>query len=146
MGSAKTFSLGQVLSVSHDRLMCDMSQVYEILNHMTQDSLFTHQLPRAQRECRPWLLRWFPQLSDLDLSDVTPENQSQRLAEVDMELRNTLDPNILFLPSERMPLAFKVEPIPRDDHIWRDPIEEMAEMMGGLDRVIVVEMRGTDGG
>ncbi len=120
--ATKRFSLGQVLSISHGNLMCEMSQVHEILDHMTQDNLFTHQLPRAERECAPWLLRWFPQLSAADTSGVTPENWEQRLAELEREFGSTFD----------------IEPIPRDDHIHRDPVEELEEMVG-KDRIIVVQ-------
>lgn len=39
-----------------------MDGVYKILNHMTGDSLFTHQLPRAGRWAGPLLLARYPQL------------------------------------------------------------------------------------
>ena len=32
-----------------------MDGIYDILNFLTGDNLYTHQLPRAMRECEPWL-------------------------------------------------------------------------------------------
>ena len=48
--------IADVLSVEADRLLCgDMGEMYEFLNWMTGDNLFTHQLVRAMDVCRPYL-------------------------------------------------------------------------------------------
>lgn len=64
----KQFHISDVLSVTTGRLVSTrhMAGIYEILNHMTNDQLFTHQLPRASAECKPWLIRQYPQLADVD--------------------------------------------------------------------------------
>lgn len=118
----RTFTLGQVLSVTTGMLCCEIGGVYEILNYMTRDSLFTHQLPRAMRECGPWLLRQHPALAEVDASGVTPENWRDWLAAQEARFGEMLD----------------VEPIPQDDHTRRDPVAELAEMVGS-ERVIVVD-------
>jgi hypothetical protein len=51
------FTLGEVLSIATTKLLTPFEGVYRILNWMTDDSLYTHQLPRACDECKPWLLR-----------------------------------------------------------------------------------------
>lgn len=60
----KKFHISDVLSVTTGRLVSSrhMDGIYEILNFLTGDKLFTHQLPRAMRECEPWLKTQFPQL------------------------------------------------------------------------------------
>lgn len=58
----KTFPLAQILSITTGRLMCDMGGVYEILNHITGDNLYTHVLPRAARFARPFIAEAFPEL------------------------------------------------------------------------------------
>ena len=58
----KTFPLAQVLSVTTGRLLCDMDGIYEILNHITGDNLFTHVLPRACRFAAPLILEDHPEL------------------------------------------------------------------------------------
>src|SRR5579872_4199154 len=75
----RTFTIGQILSHYTGILMCDIGGVYEIANFLAQDSLFTHQLPRAGRDAKPWLLESLPWLSPLTLSEVTPENFRERL-------------------------------------------------------------------
>lgn len=118
----REFKLGQVLSVIGEKLVCEVEEVYEILSYMTGESVFTHQLPRFARECKPWLLRQHPQLATVDDSSVTSENWSQWLDEQIKKFGATL----------------KVEPIPADDHDRKNPIAELVEMCGA-DRVIVVD-------
>ncbi len=122
MSETRAFSLGQVLSITTDRLCCDIGGVYEILNFMTRDNLMTHQLPRAMRECAPWLLRQHPALAAVDASGVTPENWQAWLAEQEMRFGSSL----------------AVAPIPQDDHTRRDPVDEAVAMFGA-DRVIAVQ-------
>lgn len=63
----KTFTLAQILTVTHGRLLVEIGGVYEILNWLTGDELFTHQLPRASREAEGPLLGWFPELKRIDV-------------------------------------------------------------------------------
>ena len=72
----KKFHLGDVLSITTGRLVSPrhMDGVYDILNFMTGDNLFTHQLPRASDECKPHLLAQFPQLAEVDTSGVNGKN------------------------------------------------------------------------
>ena len=65
MPSTKTFHLGDILSVTTSRLVSPrhIDGVYDILNWMTGDNLFTHQLPRASRECEGPLLAQHPDLA-----------------------------------------------------------------------------------
>ncbi len=71
----KKFHLGDVLSITTGRLVSSrhIDGVYEILNFMTDDNLFTHQLPRAMGECRPHLLRQFSQLATPEMDFAVDE-------------------------------------------------------------------------
>lgn len=121
----KDFALGDVLSITHDRLVSrrHMEGVYDILNWMTNDNLFTHQLPRASRECKPWLLRQHPQLNKIDVSDVDWDHWMDWLLRMERQHGETLS----------------ISRIPRDDHTYREPIAELQEMVGPDKPVIVVE-------
>ena len=105
--TTRTFHIGDILSVTTGFLVSPrhMEGIYDILNFMTQDNLFTHQLPRASDECRPYLLRQHPQLSYVNASVVTRENWQSWLAERVAEF------------GEQLP----VELIPMDDHTFKDP-------------------------
>lgn len=59
----KTFTLEQMLSITTGRLCCGMDDVYQILNHITGDNLFTHALPRAAKFAAPLLLADHPELT-----------------------------------------------------------------------------------
>ncbi len=72
----KSFHLGDILSITTGRLVSlrHIDGVYDILNFMTGDNLFTHQLPRASRECAPELKKQFPALAEITGDDVTKDN------------------------------------------------------------------------
>lgn len=60
----KLFHISDVLTVTTGRLVSarHMDGVYDILNFLTGDELYTHQLPRAMRECEAFLRIQFPDL------------------------------------------------------------------------------------
>ena len=66
----RNFHLSDILSITTGRLVSTrhMEGVYEILNWMTQDDLFTHQLGRASEECAPILCTLYPELSETALA------------------------------------------------------------------------------
>ena len=107
---AKNFHIGTILLITGDALMTEIGDVYKILNYMTDDNLFTHQLPRVARECRPVLLRQHPQLSAW-VDDVTRENYQARLADAIKQF------------GEELP----VEPLAANEHEYIDPMSELAE-------------------
>lgn len=67
MSETKTFHLGDILTITLDRLVSHdhIGGVYNILGWMTGDSLFTHQLPRAAEACKPYLIQTFPKLAEI---------------------------------------------------------------------------------
>ncbi len=119
----RKFDLGTVLSITTGVLLTNIGNVYEILNYMTGDNLFTHQLPRASRECEPVILRQHPQLAEVDASGVNTTNW-----------REFLDQQI-----ERFGAELEIEPVGIFEHRRIDPIQEAIDMVGA-DKVIVAEV------
>jgi len=142
--SKRAFPLNVVLTAYTGRLLCEMGELYEVLNYMHQDNLFTHQLPRASTEAEPYIYLACPNvdafngqtaLDSLDSmmkarrGDLTPMEVCQmwitgtraRLAEIGYPV----------------PDMIELEPIPQDDRAHRDPIAEL-EAMVGQERVVVV--------
>lgn len=74
--TTKEFPTSTVLSVVTGRLMGDIGDVYKILDWMTGESLFSHQLPRVADEAKPVILAMHPRLkSAVDESgQVTKRN------------------------------------------------------------------------
>ena len=81
--ATKKFHLGDVLSITTGRLVSTrhIGGVYDILNFMTGDNLFTHQLPRASRECALILLEQHPQLKEINADLVDKDNWKEWLGE-----------------------------------------------------------------
>ena len=126
----RNFALGAVLSVAGDRLMCDIGQVYEILNFMTGDNLFTHQLPRACRECRPSLAVQFPWIAlYMGMQEsITPANYKKVLAECESRWGKEV-------AVEELSAA--------GDHDFKEPLQELVDTVGA-DRVIAIETGGQE--
>jgi hypothetical protein len=81
----KRFPIAVVLSATTGHLLCNMDDVYAILNHVTGDNLFTHQLPRAFDYGKPLLVARDARLGERvalpsDLANGTREEAFRRVA------------------------------------------------------------------
>jgi hypothetical protein len=75
----KEFATRDVLSTITGRLMGDIGGVYEVLNWMTGESVFTHQLPRIGREATPVLVAAHPTLQQAidEAEQVNQQNYAE---------------------------------------------------------------------
>jgi hypothetical protein len=119
----KEFHIGDILSVTHDRLVSPrhVEGVYDILGHMTGESLMTHQLPRVAEEARPVLLKALPFLNEISAFGVTANNW-----------RNWLDSLVLEY-GEMHPVPTLTE----DQHERIDPLSEAAEYFNPKNIIVV---------
>lgn len=133
MAETRTFHIGDILTVITGRLVSPrhIEGVYDILNYLTADSLFTHQLPRAGRECEPYLRERFPDLAAVEVPEefTDPDHVHRWLAEQVAAHGETRE----------------VEAMRDGIHEYRNPIAEAEEMMPG--RVVVFDptQEGDDG-
>ena len=127
MSETKDFHIGDILSVTTGRLVSQnhIGGVYEILNWMTGESLFTHQLPRVSREAEPVLLAMHPQLAEAqaEAEAVTPDNHAHFLAKM----------------VERYGETLPVPKLNRDQHEAIDHMSELAEKVHP-DKIITVSV------
>lgn len=72
--TTKSFSLGTVLTVTTGRLLTTpkgerdngIGDLYELLEWMSGKELVDGDLRKVGDECKPWLMKWFPELSKAD--------------------------------------------------------------------------------
>jgi hypothetical protein len=146
----KQFHIGDILSVTTGRLVSSrhIDGLYEILNFLTGDELYTHQLPRAMRECEPWLKTQFPylmadwpamqkQLKGLDdLIALDGDDKAARERTIRHWVEATRH-EVKF--PDIVPEMLPVYEMGASMHTHIDPIQE-AEAMVGKDKVIPVQM------
>ena len=143
----KQFDLRTVLTVTTGRLLTKgkgpgdngISDLYEVLDWMTNDNLMTHQLPRASNECKPWLLRCFPELAPLE-SDVVEFCDASLVQDGNLtreQMAAGIDGLVWGLGERIGNHVFDVPRSPQDDHERIDPIAEFVEMRGSDDGVFV---------
>lgn len=108
------FVLGDVLSVITGKLLSPsgMDGIYAILNYMTGETLFTHQLPRAMEACAPVLKSAFPALAE-----VNPQIKSKS------ELDEYLEKAIQIYGN-----SFLVPRLNKNEYEPMNPVEEMVVM------------------
>ncbi len=56
----KNFDLGTVLTITSGRLLTDMDNVYKILNYLSNDTIYSHQIPRVMRIAQSYVLGRYP--------------------------------------------------------------------------------------
>jgi hypothetical protein len=115
----KTFKLEEVLSAIYGTLLCEIGKVYEVLNFVTGDNLFTHQIPRAGKQCQPLIEKQHPFLKEIDLTGINPENWKGRLAAIKSKYQNEID----------------LLPVNEWQHV--DPTKEAVDMMGGDESKVI---------
>jgi hypothetical protein len=122
----KAFHISDVLSSYSGFLVSTrhIAGVYDVLNFLTGDSLYTHQLPRAMDECKWWLERQHPVLKEIDCSGQNAKTLPTWVDGIVKKYGETME----------------LEPMPPDAHEYRHPIEELASTVGE-DRVLVVQAR-----
>ena len=153
MQTKKPFHIGDVLSITTGRLVSPrhIDGVYDILNFMTDDNLFTHQLPRACDECKPFLLKQFPQLASPEMDFAVAElgemlKTPSGKAETNKLLLGWLSKITsgkyglqgLSLCGEQHDML-EVAKVPTDAHEQIDPMSELAEKVHP-DKIVVVQL------
>lgn len=109
------FETDIIVSASTDRLLCEMDEIYKILNFLTGDNLFTHQLPRAMRKCKEHLETQLPWLRTLDTTeDRTMEAWNAWLLEIELTHGKEHD----------------IQPLPPGTWFHINPVLEAEHMMG----------------
>lgn len=141
----KRFHLRVLLTVTTGRLLTKSDQpndngigdMYDLLGWMTNDTPFTHQLGRFADECKPWLLRWFPKLAELD-ADVDAmceaKYDSPQIAE------DFFESAMIGFAAKIGQSEFDVPRIPRDDHEVKHPFDELVAMRGTDEGIAIVEI------
>jgi hypothetical protein len=121
----KEFASRDVLSTVTGRLMGEIGGVYEVLNWMTGESLFTHQLPRIAKEARPVLVAAHPLLQQAvdEAEQVNTENFQ--------EWRRTWE--------DRYGPTIAVPKFGADSHERIDPMSELAEQIHP-DKIISIKL------
>jgi hypothetical protein len=136
--TTRAFHLGDVLSVTTERLISPrhMKGIYDILDYMTGDSLFTHQLRRAGDECKPALLAQHPQLANVKVPNNLGDSDDPK-----QEVATWLAEQV-----EQYGETLEVEPLAAEAHTVIDPLDELAMRLGGDRSRIIPVVVNSDGG
>lgn len=132
--NTKQFKLSQVLSITTGRLLCEMGDVYEILNFITGDNLFTHALPRASRFAEPLILEAHPKLA---ITDEQDQDLTRRIDEANAIKGNVMGAIGAWLSLLNLPMLVTIESH-EDAWLSIDPMSELAGMIGDKSKIITV--------
>jgi hypothetical protein len=120
-----TFHLGDLLSVTTGKLVSPshIADVHRLLDHMTGDELFTHQLPRAFDECRPALLAQYPFLAEIEAPEFRDEEHVWHWLAEQVQAHGA---------------EFEVQPLDPADHTYISPFAEIRIMAPHMTVIPVV--------
>lgn len=114
----KEFDLGSILNITTKRLFTSMEDVYEVLNYLTGDSIYTHQLPRVMPIAKTYVLSLYPELTGVgDTVEI-----------------NSFDDAKAFINEQKKVFGNKLPLSPMgktDEYSYVDPIEEAIDMTSG---------------
>jgi hypothetical protein len=144
--TTKPFPMRTLLSVTTGRLLTEpqgerdngIGDIYELLGWMTSDTPFTHQLKRFSNECKPWLLRWFPELTEIGSKESLDRLDTLLGSEGGLRGVSTW---LNGLAACRK--TYDVPRIPADDHERKDAYDELV-VQRGTDEGIVIAPSGPD--
>ncbi len=145
----KRFHLRTILTVTTGRLVTlpdedggnGIGDMYELLGWMTNDFPFEQQAERFAEECKPWLLRWFP---DLQLACL--ESTLKSLDRWCGATKDGSDEGVkmwLAQLREMWPSIqeyYDVPKIPADDHEKKHPYDELVARRGTDEGIILVDL------
>jgi hypothetical protein len=139
--TTKAFHLGDILTITTGCLVSPrhIEGVYDILNWMTGDNLFTHQLPRASRECEGPLLAQHPDLAAVAVPEEFGDgSEGSAKRAVDAWLAE----QVAVYGETR-----EVAPLHEDDHTRIDPLTEIEIVAPGTQviPVYVAEEKNRNG-
>lgn len=137
---ARPFHIGDVLSITTGRLVSPrrIDGIYSILNHMTRDNLFTHQLGRAAATCRPFLLLNHPWIEEMG------EDLTARLdAATNDEIESVIAAALLEYEKSIGCSDVNVPPLADGDWLSVDPMKELRAMVGDEKVAVVVVEKET---
>lgn len=117
----RTFDIGDIVSVTTGILMArrHVGAVYDLLGYMTGEQLMTHQLPRAQGQCRPHLVAQHPDLAAIEVPEPPEGGWTRETVDAWLD-------EISAIHGAQHP----VDPLPDAQRAPQNPIEELAEMVG----------------
>ncbi len=140
----KEFHLGDVLSVIMGRFVSPRSVdgVNDILNFMTGEKLFRHQISRACKECKPYLLEQFPEFDTPKMQFAVGEliemlNTPSGKTHPDKLVIGWLSSLVSGKYGVKCEEMLKVKPVPWGAYQIKNPVTEMVDMVGA-EKVIVV--------
>lgn len=121
----RKFATADIVSAATG-IMCSrsMDDIYQIMNYLTGDNLFTHQLPRALRVCKEHVKKQCPWVDTLDPTAITVDNYEQWRRAADLKVG----------------AEHELQPLPPGVWESKDPIQELKDMGASEDRIIQVEV------
>lgn len=120
------FYIGDLLSVVTGKALSKkpFEDLAKFLKYMTGDSIWSHQIGTISKQCKPYVLAQFPQLEEVDISNLTKSNYDEWMQD----------------QIKKYGEYFKVKPIPKNEHQPHDPIEDIIKMREGkTDGIIFLE-------
>ncbi len=139
----KRFPLRDLLTVTTGRLLTkpsangnSLGNIYKLLRWLTDDEPFAHQLGRFADECKPWLLKLFPELAKAN-DDLYALDGFRKTMRVEVAIDTFLDVCV----KKGCKPTYNVPRLQKGEHVVFDPIAELQSKGVDSDRIIAVMVK-----
>lgn len=129
-----TLSFPVTMTIISGRLFCPLDDLYKALSQITEDGIYTHQIPRALDACAPWL---FEQCPILHQQYYDEQEVNVIIAECDGDVHKGLGLWQETIHKKGLPESFEVAPLPPGRWVMQNPITELAAMVGEKPIIVV---------
>ena len=130
----KSFPIAKILNLADGRLLTSIDDVYEFANFMTDDSLYTHQLPRAFRAIGPALKTQLPFLASPQFAK--DQEMLTRSLDGTPDARAVIND---WLKDMAGSYGAEHEVTPLAEWMRQDPVSELIQMRESREGIVVVQ-------
>jgi len=130
----KSFPIAKILNFADGRLLTSIDDVYEFANFITDDNLFTHQLPRAMRAIEPALKKQLPFLASPEFAK--DQEMLTRSLDGAPNAKAVIDD---WLKDMAGSYGAEHEVAPLSEWMQQDPISELIQMLESSEGIVVVK-------
>jgi hypothetical protein len=110
----RKFKLEEVLSAISGIVLCEVDNIYKVLDFVTGKDLIITAIPSAIEQCKPVIEDQHPFLKEIDLTGINSDNWKERLDAIKEKYPNEIE----LIPANEWRSA---QPINKEDKQWNLP-------------------------
>ena len=111
----RTFDFATMISIISGRMFTSMEKLYDALNFLTQETIYTHQIPKILPPSAKHILKTYPELEDIGKDVIiNSEEEAERFIKSLSQIFGN---------------EFTLEPMSDEEYSHTDPFEDLKDLI-----------------